>query len=128
MKVDPRQSDLFGSFTVEGEMDVYFEDTALLEHVRRSQQELNEEVARMVDNQHKKIKGYRDLTQREIDQINRIKQAEGEIRALLAEVDTLDLPSESRRRLEIAAINLETGFMYLVKAVARPQGQIGSAD
>jgi hypothetical protein len=39
-----------------------------------------------MDNQHKKIKGYRDLSQAEIDLMNRIKEKGAELLALHADV------------------------------------------
>jgi hypothetical protein len=39
-----------------------------------------------MDNQHQKIKGYRDLSQDEIDMMNKVKNKGEELRALIAEV------------------------------------------
>lgn len=39
-----------------------------------------------MDNQHQKIKGYRDLSQAEIDMMNKVKAKGEELRALIAEV------------------------------------------
>jgi len=82
----------------------------------------------MVDNQHKKIKGYRDLTVEEIEMINVIKGYEGNLKALLNEALPDDAPGDSKRWMAIAKTNLETGFMFAVKAIARPSGQMGSDD
>lgn len=91
-----------------------------------------------MDNQHNKIKGYRDLSQQEIDLINRIKIHAEETKSLLNEVSTLrevshmEMPSESyitkeqldesKRALCIATEYLQTGQMWFVRAVALPNG------
>lgn len=85
--------------------------------------------------QHEQIKGYRDLTQSEIDLMNEIK-AEGErLQALCAKVqknlgDVGMLPHEADREtaqarsphrwLSMAQTDLQVGVMKLVRAVARP--------
>ena len=68
--------------------------------------------------QHKHIKGYRDLTQEEIDLMNRIKQKGEELRELLVvigNVENIDL-----RWLAIAETKLQLGLMAATRAVARP--------
>jgi len=72
-----------------------------------------------MDNQHKKITGYRDLTQAEINAMNAIK-AEGErLRYLIEEMrDNSDLDS---RWIQIAEDHLQQGIMAAVRAVAKPE-------
>ena len=88
--------------------------------------------------QHKKIKGYRDLDQQEIDLMNRIKAHAEETKELLNEVSSLRKkePScvetcssayktpeqfdESFRCLALAKTNLQQGYMWFVRAVAMP--------
>lgn len=82
----------------------------------------------MVDNQHKKISGYRDLSEDEINQMNAIKAAEGQLSGLLAWVEqsaTASGDPAAGRWAALARTHLETGFMYAVKAIARPDGGIG---
>jgi len=85
-----------------------------------------------MDNQHKKIKGYRDLSQTEIDLMNKIKAKAEELKLLIDEADdTLhnlkdpvinqDGLDDVQRYLELAKTNLQQGFMWFVRAVARPQ-------
>ncbi len=85
-----------------------------------------------MDNQHKKIKGYRDLSQTEIDLMNKIKAKAEELRLLIDEADdTLhnlkdpvinqDGLDDVHRYLALAKTNLQQGFMWFVRAVARPQ-------
>ncbi len=84
---------------------------------------------------HTKIRGYRDLTQEEIDMMNEIK-AHGEItKSLIQKLEmmredqvaqtcvdhlTLDQINESRRCLALAKTNLQQGNMWFVRAVALP--------
>ena len=71
-----------------------------------------------MDNQHRKIKGYRELSQVEIDLMNEIKQqgvALGELVAKLRATEGLD-----QRWLSIGATDLQTGLMALTRAVAQP--------
>lgn len=71
-----------------------------------------------MDNQHKKIKGYRDLSQQEIDLMNEIKQKGEEIGAL---VDKLrSAPDLDQRWVSIGATDMQTALMALVRAVAQP--------
>jgi hypothetical protein len=71
-----------------------------------------------MDNQHKLITGYRDLTQQEIDLMNEIK-AEGErLDALFAKV-ARECQFDPRWAA-IAKTDLQTGLMALTRAVARP--------
>lgn len=71
----------------------------------------------MVDNQHRKISGYRDLSEGEIATINRLKELERSIVELL---DT-SLHAPDPRHLAIAKTHLETGFMFAIKSIAKPQ-------
>ena len=91
-----------------------------------------------MDNQHKQIKGYRDLSQDEIDLMNEIKE-HGEKTAFLlskltvlrfnnhrnltGEVDEISLTQiqESERCLQLAKDNLQQGQMWFVRAVALPE-------
>lgn len=97
-----------------------------------------------MENQHRKIIGYRDLSQEEIDLMNRIKAKGEQVRALVDELRAVqsseetrlannemhmtkegvvaadaDL-SDARRWTSIAQTHLQQGFMALVRAVARP--------
>ena len=72
-----------------------------------------------MDNQHKKIKGYRDLSQKEIDLMNEIKIVGEHVRVLCEKVD--DHPNRDGRWCAIATTDLQKGFMALVRAVAKPE-------
>lgn len=97
-----------------------------------------------MDNKHRKIKGYRELTQQEIDLMNKIKSKGAELLALQNELverlvslrqelvltvgsDNADdfERYESAEPLRWAAIgktDIQTGVMALVRAVAMPVG------
>lgn len=101
-----------------------------------------------MENQHEKISGYRDLTQAEIDVMNRIKDLGAEVGLLLEALDPKNLPFAGARAqqvsmrdtnylahelylargqggvdarwLAIAKTDLQKGFMFLTRAVAQP--------
>jgi hypothetical protein len=79
--------------------------------------------------QHEKIKGYRDLTQEEIDLMNEIKGKAEEVGELIQRMGHLpgspcDAPdgttAPNGRWLAIAQTDLQKGFMALVRSVAKP--------
>lgn len=96
-----------------------------------------------MDNQHTKIKGYRDLSQAEIDLMNRIKTAGAALLDLHAEVvESLveqrvriereaasenvgarladHIAAEPQRWAAIAKTDIQTGLMALIRSVAQP--------
>lgn len=103
-----------------------------------------------MENQHRKISGYRDLTEAEVALMNRIKAHEAETMALVRDVNAHlgeqvagmrnaaiaeqektgqepDLTemhrinnAEPARWAAIARTDFQTGFMKLVRAVAQP--------
>ena len=91
--------------------------------------------------QHKKIKGYRDLSQQEIDLMNKIKAHAEKTKELLDEVEEMRYDThcalnncpdetvsglnqeqiqESIRSCNLAKQHLQTGQMWFVRAVALP--------
>lgn len=71
-----------------------------------------------MDNQHTLIKGYRDLSQQEIDLINEGKalaEQVGEYIAKLAFIEVAD-----PRWVSIARTDLQTGFMAAIRSIAKP--------
>ena len=96
-----------------------------------------------MENQHRKISGYRELSQQEIDLMNRIKAKGGELLELQAELATMlnhqhvkKAANEERdpdelvrfraaeplRWASIGKTDIQTGIMALVRAVAQPAG------
>lgn len=71
-----------------------------------------------MDNQHKQIKGYRDLSQAEIDAMNRVKAKAEEIGKLID--DLLATPTLDQRWINIGATDLQKGFMAVVRGIAQP--------
>lgn len=72
----------------------------------------------MVDNQHQKITGYRDLTEQEIALMNEVKAMGvkvGELTERMMANDALD-----GRWTSIGKTNLQQGFMALTRAIAKP--------
>lgn len=74
----------------------------------------------MVDNQHKKISGYRDLTEREIELMNSCKSLGEAINRQIAAVAAE--PDIDPRCLAIARTEFQTAMMWLVRSIARPEG------
>lgn len=96
-----------------------------------------------MDNQHKKIKGYRELTQLEIDFMNEVKEKGVELNELLNRVQaylieqrrqvqdienseeqeaemTRLLAAEALRWVSISKTDYQTGQMALTRAIAQP--------
>lgn len=81
-----------------------------------------------MDNQHTLIKGYRDLSQAEIDVINQIKEAGARVGTLVDRLNEMQrgdanspvLPDQ--RWVAIGRTHLQQGFMALVRSVAKPTG------
>ena len=71
-----------------------------------------------MDNQHKLIKGYRDLSQAEINAMNAVK-AEGERLGLLIE-ELRDNGSLNQRWVSIAETHLQQGIMAAIRSIAQP--------
>jgi hypothetical protein len=71
-----------------------------------------------VDNQDRRISGYRDLTEADLDLINRVKDLEVEVGQLWQEIETL--PSTNIVAALDARRFLTTGFMWLTRSIARP--------
>lgn len=65
------------------------------------------------------IKGYRELTENEIDTINSIKETAEEVGAIIEGMTDWD--GADQRWVAIAKTDLQKGFMALVRAVAQPE-------
>lgn len=85
-----------------------------------------------MDNQHKKIKGYRDLSQEEIDLMNEIKAKGEELRALIKKIEAVIEKAEAPAPgvaheadspmywLRYAEGSYRCATMYAVRAIAQP--------
>ena len=73
-----------------------------------------------VENQHRKIEGYRELDQTEIEIMNQIKHTAKLVGGLIEDIERESiLPDE--RWLAIGKTDLQKGFMALTRAVAKPE-------
>ena len=72
-----------------------------------------------MDNQHKQIKGYRDLSQDEIDLMNRVKDQGGCLEFMIQ--DLRDNPDSDLRWVDIAETHLQQGIMAAVRSIAKPE-------
>ena len=71
-----------------------------------------------MQDQHKHITGYRDLTAEEIGLMNEAKALSEQVGALVEKLDKLD--GIDRRWTAIARTDLQKGFMALTRAIAKP--------
>lgn len=71
-----------------------------------------------MDNQHRQIKGYRELSQDEIDLMNEIKAKGAEIGELVEKLRAAD--GLDQRWVSIGATDCQTGLMALTRSVAQP--------
>lgn len=72
-----------------------------------------------MDNQHRKIEGYRDLSQAEIDTMNQVKNTAKLVGGLIDDLGATD--GVDARWLAIGKTELQQGFMALTRAVAKPE-------
>ncbi len=75
-----------------------------------------------MDNQHKLIKGYRDLNEDEIAAINDVKELGDQIGSVIADVIEDPAVNTDEEWLREATTTLKTGVMLLVRAIAQPGG------
>lgn len=71
-----------------------------------------------MQDQHKHITGYRDLTAEEIGLMNEGKALAEQVGAYLDKIDKID--GIDRRWSAIARTDLQKGFMALTRAIAKP--------
>ena len=85
-----------------------------------------------MENQHRKIKGYRELSQEEIDLMNEVKEKCVEVGELIKRIEAINhsmhvggdpepFDSEASRWSAIAKTRLQQGLMALTRAVAKPE-------
>ena len=71
-----------------------------------------------MENQHRQIKGYRELTQVEIDIMNEIKTKGAELGELVNKLRNTE--GLDQRWVSIGATDFQTGLMALTRSVAQP--------
>jgi hypothetical protein len=93
-----------------------------------------------MENQHRKITGYRELNQTEVDLLNEVKALRPQIESVLVKVrnhidaqraidnntdngvSSLRMTNATPERfLDLAKTELQTGLMYVTRAVAQPE-------
>lgn len=80
-----------------------------------------------MDNQHRQIKGYRELNAAEIALMNEIKQHGATLGELVAKLRALpsnpngeEVATVDQRWVSIGATDLQTGLMALTRSIAKP--------
>ena len=72
-----------------------------------------------MDNQHKKIKGYRDLSQSEIDLVNEAKELAVKVGELCDKI-YMNVDSDKKWAI-VGKTDLQKGFMCIIRAIAKPE-------
>jgi hypothetical protein len=72
-----------------------------------------------MENQHKHIKGYRDLSQAEIDAMNKGKELAAQVGAWIDELQAQDIMLD-QRAVALGKTNLQQGFMWAIRGIAQP--------
>lgn len=75
-----------------------------------------------MDNQHRKIKSYRELSQAEIDDMNSVKDIENQVGDIIERLSE-NIRTDTRL-LAIARTHLQTGFMFAVRSIAQPDSRL----
>jgi len=70
-----------------------------------------------MENQHKHIKGYRDLSETEVELMNEGKALAEEVGAF---IDRLYLLDTDKRWVAIGQTHLQQGFMAAIRSIAQP--------
>jgi len=73
-----------------------------------------------MDNQHRQIKGYRELSQKEIDLMNRIETIGLSLGELLEDLRNLGSDVD-QRWVSVGNTDLQKGLMCLTRAVTKPE-------
>lgn len=78
-----------------------------------------------MENQHKKITGYRDLSQAEIDLMNEGKALAQQVGEFIEKLDKAEFAETIEqvpdgRWLSIGKTDLQKGFMAVIRSIAKP--------
>lgn len=71
-----------------------------------------------MENQHKQIKGYRDLSQAEIDMMNEAKELASKVGDLIEKLEGMEVTD--KRWVSIGKTDLQKGFMAVIRGIAQP--------
>lgn len=72
-----------------------------------------------MENQHRKIKGYRELSEEEIALMNEGKELAEQCRAYLEKLEAC--ADADQRCVALGKTNLQQGFMWAIRGIARPE-------
>ncbi len=73
-----------------------------------------------MENQHRKIEGYRELDESTIANMNSVKEVGLAIKSITDHLATLE--SVDKRWLDIGVMDLQKGLMSVVRSIAKPGG------
>jgi hypothetical protein len=71
-----------------------------------------------MENQHRKIKGYRELSQEEIDMMNEVKAKGAEVGELIEKLKASDACDQ--RWVSIGMTGIQQGLMALTRSITKP--------
>lgn len=71
-----------------------------------------------MENQHRHIAGYRDLSEKEVAQMNAVKSCGLSIQQMIENLESDD--AVDKRWLAIARTQIQLGFMALIRSIAKP--------
>ena len=71
-----------------------------------------------MENQHKKIKGYRDLTQEEIDLMNEVKSKGAELGLIIEKLNNMD--EIDKEWLSSGRLLVQQGLMAITRSITKP--------
>lgn len=71
-----------------------------------------------MENQHRHIKGYRELTPDNIKLMNEVKEKGAELGELIEKLNMM--PETDKRWLEIGKTNIQQGLMAITRAITTP--------
>ena len=75
-----------------------------------------------MDNQHRKITGYRELNEVEIELMNKIKMKGAELESLIRDLGESEGETRADPRwLAIGKTHLQEGLMALTRSIAKPE-------
>jgi hypothetical protein len=73
-----------------------------------------------MENQHRKISGYRELSQEEIDLMNEGKALAQQVGEWVAKLQGMGQTALDQRWVAIGKTDLQTGFMAAIRGIAKP--------
>jgi hypothetical protein len=71
-----------------------------------------------MENQHREIKGYRELSPEEIKLMNEVKDLGPLIEAVVVKLQAM--PDLDQRWVAMGKTNLQTGLMFLTRGITKP--------